>query len=161
MHCPHLQYSLASSDLLPSVPCTIFVKPVANEDLLTHPTFMAMMLKGMLRYPVLAIQFVRLWAKLRLWHRNHADLQALGDLLNQGRPAQPSDTQSQADEAPLIPYATSRAVAASRRGSAIMPAATLKAPAVSRRGSTVAAATVDPEMDPEVCVVSEHAYPAS
>lgn len=41
-----------------------------------------------------------------------------------------------------------------------MPAATMKAPAVSRRGSTVAAATVDPEVDPEVCVVSEHACPA-
>ncbi|DBA83915.1 TPA: hypothetical protein ACH3X1_006417 [Trebouxia sp. C0004] len=78
-----------------------------------------------------------------------SQLKALGDLLNQGRSAQPSDEQSQADEVvPANATVTSRTVAASGRSSAVMPANPVK-PAVPRRGSLAAAAAVDPALDPE------------
>lgn len=87
--------------------------------------------------------------------RSSHDLQALGDLLNQGRSAQPSDVQAEAgDVMPANATVTSRTIA-SRRGSAVMPATTVK-PAVSRRGSLAATAAGDPELDPEVSVTTKH-----
>lgn len=64
-------------------------------------------------------------------------VQALGDMLSQGRSRQTSEPQAEVSEQYNSPNVYSKSAAVSRRGSAAIPPVTLKAPVASRRGSTV------------------------
>lgn len=77
-------------------------------------------------------------------------LQALGDMLSQGRSGQTFEPQLERSEQYNSPDVYSKSAAVSRRGSAAMPPVTLKAPAASRRGSTAAAVPMESEYTDEV-----------
>ena len=77
-------------------------------------------------------------------------LQALGDMLSQGRSGQTAEPQAEASEQFNSPDVFSRSAAVSRRASAAMPPVTLKALAASRRGSTAAAVPMGSEYTDEV-----------